>query len=257
MDRQTGSSPFLDSLRDAIRLRHYSIRTEQTYLDWARRFILYHDKRHPKDMGEMEVAAFLTHLAVNRNVSASTQNQALSALVFLYKAVLEKPLGDIHGVVRAKKPQKLPVVLTQKEVQALLRGLAHVHWLIACLQYGSGLRLMESIRLRVKDLDFNRRAIYVRDGKGGKDRVVTLAEELIVPLQRHLQSVRTIHERDLEEGFGRVYLPYALERKYPKAPEEWAWQYVFPSQKRSIDPRSNVVKSPRTLCALTSCIARS
>ena len=240
MDRQPGSSPFLDSIRDAIRLRHYSIRTEQSYLDWAKRFILYHDKRHPREMGEKEVGAFLTHLAVNGNVSASTQNQVLSALVFLYKAVLEKPLGEIHGVVRAKKPQKLPVVLTQKEVQAVLRGLAHMHWLVACLQYGSGLRLMESVRLRVKDLDFNHRSIYVRDGKGGKDRVVTLAEELIVPLQRHLQSVRTIHERDLEEGFGRVYLPYALERKYPKAPGEWAWQYVFPSQKRSIDPRSNV-----------------
>ena len=137
-------------------------------------------------------------------------------------------MGEIHGVVRAKKPQKLPVVLTQKEVQALLRGLAHMHWLIACLQYGSGLRLMESIRLRIKDLDFYRRAIYVRNGKGGKDRFVTLAEELIIPLQRHLQSVRTIHERDLEEGYGRVYLPYALERKYPKAPEEWAWLYAKP-----------------------------
>jgi integron integrase len=238
MDEAVGSSPLLNSVRAAIRVRHYSIRTEQAYLDWIKRFIYFNGKRHPKEMGEREVSRFLTYLAVDRNVSASTQNQALSALVFLYKAVLGKPLGEMLGVVRARKPQRLPVVLTQQEVQAVLRGLTHTHWLVACLQYGSGLRLMESVRLRVKDLDYNRCAIYVRDGKGGKDRVVTLAEELIVPLRRHLQSVRTIHERDLNEGYGKVYLPYALERKYPNASSEWGWQYVFPSRKRSVDPRS-------------------
>ena len=159
--------------------------------------------------------------------------------MFLYKAVLNTPLGDIQGVVRAKKPQRLPVVLTQEEIQRVLGGLSHVYWLIACLQYGSGLRLMESVRLRVMDLDFTRCAIYVRNGKGTKDRIVTLAEELIVPLQRHLQTVKSIHERDLNQGFGRVYLPYALARKYRHAPLQWEWQYVFPSQKRSIDPRAN------------------
>ena len=164
------SSPFLNSVRDAIRLRHYSIRTEQAYIDWIKRFIWFHNKRHPKEMGEPEVVSFLTHLAVERKVAASTQNQALNALVFLYKAVLDRPLDELKGAVRAKKPQKIPVVLTQEEVRQLLKHLDGIHWLAGCLMYGSGLRLMEAVRLRVQDLDFPHRAILVRNGKGGKDR---------------------------------------------------------------------------------------
>ncbi len=178
-------SPFLERVRTAIRVRHYSRRTEKTYLFWARRFILYHGKRHPSEMGEREVSEFLSYLAVKEDVSASTQNQALNAIVFMYRHVLERPLGEIGGVVRAKKPVRLPVVLTQGEVARVLSHLTGVRWLVACLQCGSGLRLLESVRLRVKDLDFAHGAIIVRDGKGGKDRVVTLPEDLVVPLQRH------------------------------------------------------------------------
>ncbi|MEW8682119.1 MAG: integron integrase [Candidatus Thiodiazotropha endolucinida] len=177
---------------------------------------------------------------MQKNVAASTQNIALNALVFMYRHVLDHPLKDIHGLVRAKKPQKLPVVLTQIEVAKVLSKLNGVHWLIACLQYGSGLRLIESVRLRVMDIDFDRRAIFVRNGKGGKDRVVTLADEVIKPIQRHLETVITLHERDLQEGFGRVYLPHALARKYPTADREWKWQYIFPSSTRSVDPRSGI-----------------
>jgi len=234
------SSPFLNSVRQAIRVRHYSIRTEQAYLGWIKRFILFHDKKHPNEMGENEVIAFLTDLAVSGRVAASTQNQAFNALVFLYKVVLKKPLVDVSGVVRAKKPQKLPVVLTQNELRLILKNLNGVHWLVACLMYGSGLRLMESLRLRVKDLEFSHRALIVRDGKGSKDRVVTLSDDLILPLQAHLECVKTIHTKDIADGFGSVYLPYALERKYPNAPCEFGWQYVFPAQKRSIDPRSGI-----------------
>jgi integron integrase len=187
-------------------------------------------------MRETEVGAFLSHLAVDRNVSPSTQNQALNALVFLYKHVLERPFGEINGVVRAKNAQRLPVVLTQDEIACSLSHLSGVHWLIACLQYGSGLRLLESVRLRVKDIDFAHRAIFVRDGKGGKDRVVTLPDEVIVPLRRHLENRKTLFERDTQQGFGTVYLPHALARKYPKAP--WGWQYLFPATRIGLDPRS-------------------
>lgn len=234
------SSPFLDKVRAAIRVRHYSIRTEQAYVDWVRRFILFHSKRHPEQMGEREVAEFLTYLAVKRNVAPSTQNQALNALSFLYKTVLDRPLEHILGVTRAKKSTRLPVVLTQEEVCALLSRLEGVHWLCACLLYGSGLRLMECVRLRVMHLDFSHRAILVINGKGAKDRVVTLPDELVIPLRRHLGSVKNTFERDLAEGFGAVYLPYALEKKYPNAPREWHWQYVFPAAQRSTDPRSGV-----------------
>ena len=240
MDQTTRPSPFLEEVRNAIRLRHYSIRTEQAYVDWIRRFIFFHGKRHPREMAEVEVRSFLTHLAVERNVAASTQNQALNALVFLYKIVLGRPLGEISEVVRAKKPQRLPVVLTRDEVRQLLQHLDGNHWLAACLMYGSGLRLMECVRLRVKDLDFDHRAIFVRDGKGAKDRVVTLPDELIPVLRRHLEAVRNTHRKDLANGFGAVFLPHALERKYPRAPKEWSWQYVFPAMKRSMDPRSGM-----------------
>jgi integron integrase len=230
----------LARVRAAIRVRHYSIRTESTYVDWIRRFILFHGKRHPSDMGEAQVSEFLSHLAVAGNVSASTQNQALNALVFLYKVVLERPLGEFTGVVRAKKPQRLPVVLTLEEVGRFLQHLKEPYWLIGCLQYGSGLRLLESVRLRVKDVDFEHRAILVRDGKGGKDRVVTLPDELLVPLERHLANRKTLFERDLAAGLGTVYLPYALARKYPNAATEWGWQYVFVSGEYSEDPRAGV-----------------
>ncbi|MCU7853430.1 MAG: integron integrase [Candidatus Thiodiazotropha sp. (ex Monitilora ramsayi)] len=240
MDETTHKSPFLQQVINAVRVRHYSRRTEDTYLHWIKRFIFFHNKRHPETMAEREVAAFLTYLAVKKNVAASTQNIALNALVFMYRHVLDRPLNNIQGLVRAKKPQKLPVVLTQVEVAKILSKLTGQHWLIACLQYGSGLRLIESVRLRVMDIDFDRRAIYVRNGKGGKDRVVTLADEVIQPIKRHLETVRTLHERDLQAGFGSVYLPHALAKKYPSADREWKWQYVFPSSSRSIDPRSGI-----------------
>jgi len=242
MNNSKEASPFLNEVINAIRVRHYSIRTEKSYVGWVRRFILFHGKRHPVEMGVAEVGEFLTHLAVVGNVSASTQNQALNALVFLYKAVLEEPLGDLQGVVRAKKPQRLPVVLTQDEVAGVLHHLEGTHWLAACLLYGSGLRLMECLRLRVKDLEFEHRAIFVRCGKGAKDRVVTFPDNLIVPLQRHLANVKGIHEKDLADGYGQVWLPHALARKYPNAPGEWVWQYVFPASRRSVDPRSGVVR---------------
>lgn len=225
-----------------MRVQHYAIRTEEAYVDWIRRFILFHGKRHPAEMGELEIAKFLTHLAVNRNVAPATQGQALNALIFLYRKVLDRPIGEIKGIVRSKKREKIPVVLTQGEVANLLSNLEGVHWLVGCLLYGSGLRLMEGIRLRVKDIDFGRLSITIRGGKGGKDRVVTLARELVVPLKRHLESVKTTHERDCAEGYGRVYMPYALERKYPSAAISWGWQYVFPSIRRSVDPRSDVTR---------------
>ncbi len=210
-------SPFLESLREAIRVRHYSIRTEEAYVGWARRFILFHGKRHPKDMAEAEVAAFLSHLALDREVSPATQNQALSALSFLYTVVLTRPLEEMSGIVRAKRPRRLPTVLTQIEIGQILSRLEGMHWLIACILYGSGLRLMESVRLRVKDIDFEHQALFVRNAKGGKDRIVTLPGDLNVPLKRHLAGRRTTFERDVLDGSATVYLPYALERKYPGA----------------------------------------
>ena len=242
MESKKKSSPFLEEVRQLMRVQHYAIRTEMSYIDWIKRFILFNGKRHPGEMGETEVAAFLTHLSVNRNVAPATQGQALNALVFLYRKVLNRPLEEIHGIVRSKRKPKIPVVLTQGEVSAVLSNLEGIHWLASCLLYGSGLRLMECIRLRVKDVDFGRLSITVRHGKGGKDRVVTLARELVVPLQRHLESVKMTHERDIAEGYGQVYMPYALERKYPSAATSWGWQYVFPATRRSVDPRSNVVR---------------
>lgn len=235
-------SPFLNRVREVIRTRHYSIRTEQSYTQWVRRFILFHGKRHPKELGEHEVVAFLTHLAVKRQVSPSTQNQALNALVFLYRHVLDQPLGDILGAVRAKRPERLPVILTRTEVRQLFANLDGPHWLPACLLYGSGLRLMECLRLRVKDLDFDHRAITVRCGKGGKDRVVTLPDPCIEPLKQQLALVCRLHSKDLQDGFGAVWLPHALARKYPRAATELGWQYVFPASKRSVDPRSGVTR---------------
>lgn len=236
------SPKLLDQVRDVIRLKHYSIRTEQAYLGWIKRYILFHGKRHPKDMGADEVTRFLTHLAVNGNVAASTQNQALNALLFLYREILKVELPWLDSLQRAKKPARLPVVLTRDEVRRLLASLDGTTWLIVALIYGGGLRVMESLRLRVKDIDFHYQQLIIRDAKGQKDRVTTLPKSLVDPLQRQLDRVKLLHQRDLREGFGRVYLPYALERKYPNANREWGWQYVFPSAQRSKDPRSNAVR---------------
>ena len=228
----------LDQLRDRIRLKHYSIRTEDAYVDWVRRFILFHGKRHPAEMGAKEVEAFLTQLAVQRNVAASTQNQAKSAILFLYREVLGCELPWLDGVESAKRPQRLPVVLTEEEVEALLARMSGSSGLVARLLYGSGLRLLEAARLRVKDLDLERLEILVRDGKGAKDRVTMVPESLREPLKAQLAVAEALHRRDLIEGFGEVYLPFALARKYPHAAKEWMWQYVFPADRISCDPRS-------------------
>ncbi|NOZ51372.1 MAG: integron integrase [Chloroflexi bacterium] len=230
----------LDQVRDIIRLKHYSIRTEQAYVDWIKRYILFHNKRHPQGMGAPEIEAFLTHLAVERNVAASTQNQALSALLFLYRDVLKLEIGANIDAVRAKRPKRLPVVMTKEEVRQVLDQLSGAHRLMAQLLYGSGLRLMECVRLRIKDVDFQQHQIIVRDGKGGKDRITILPESLVIPLQRRLQRTKLLHEQDLDDGYGCVYLPYAFAEKAPNACREWVWQYVFPSSRLSIDPRSGV-----------------
>jgi integron integrase len=234
------SPKLLDRMRAEIRVRHYSIRTEETYLDWARRFILFHGKRHPKDMGADEVQSFLSYLAVERNVSASTQNQAKSALLFLYRDVLHIELPWLDEVIAAKMGKRLPVVLTPTEMRALLNGMSGTMGLVGALLYGTGMRLLEGLRLRVKDIEFERREIIVREGKGNKDRVTVLPENLILPLQAHLQKVKALHEKDLDAGFGEVYLPNALAAKYPKGARSWGWQYVFPSAVRSVDPRSGI-----------------
>ena len=232
-------SPFLQKMREVIRRKHYSIRTEDTYVWWTKDYIRFNRLRHPAELDEAHVIHYLTYLAVDRNVSASTQNQALNALVFLYKHVLNKPLGNLAGAARAKRQERLPVVFTRDEVAALLDRLDGTVWLITALLYGSGLRLMEGVRLRVKDIDFAQLAIYVREGKGGKDRVTMLPHDLVDPLKAHLGHVRITFERDRERGVAGVYLPYALERKYPLAPIEWPWQWVFPSAEISRDPRGN------------------
>jgi len=232
----------LDQLRDALRVKHYSYRTEQTYIDWVRRFILFHHKRHPQDMGEPEIAAFVTHLAVQERVTANTQTQALSAILFLYRHLLQRDLNERIDLLRAKRSEHLPVVLTKTEVAAVLRELSGGYRLMAQLLYGSGLRLMECVRLRVKDLDFERCEITVRDGKGSKDRRTMLPAQLNEPLGLHLAQTRQTHADDLARGHGAVYLPHALERKYPNANSEWAWQWAFPSDRLSVDPRSGVTR---------------
>jgi integron integrase len=257
----------LEQMREVMRFFHYSIRTEKAYCQWVRRFIQFHrfrdpirpqssslprgaqsqnpagGWRHPKEMGAPEVVEFLTHLAAARDVTASTQNQALNALVFLYAQVLGMPLGDLGAFARATRPERLPQVLTLEETVRVLRALkAGTPSLILRLLYGTGMRLIECLRLRVKDVDFGRGQIVVREGKGDKDRVTMLPEALRLELERHLERVRLLHEEDLAQGFGRVYLPHALARKYPNADRQWAWQYVFPSALRSKDPRSGVVR---------------
>src|SRR5262249_38392739 len=229
----------LDQLRDVLRTRHYSIRTERAYTDWVRRFILYHRMRHPAGMGPSEVGQFLTHLAVRRNVASSTQNQALNALLFFYREVLNRELGQVGGVVRARKPQRLPSFLSSAETQQVLNLMQGTHQLMARLLYGSGLRLMECCRLRVKDVDFEQNQIVVRDGKGEKDRVTMLPLQTKERLREHLHRVQRLHENDLKTGHTWIWLPYALEKKYPNAGREWSWQWVFPSRSLSKDPRSD------------------
>jgi len=232
----------LDRLRDAIRVKHYSIRTEDVYVDWVRRFILFHDKRHPLDLGAADVSAFLTYLATQRHVAPSTQNQAKSALLFLYRVVLNVQLPWLDEIVAAKAARKLPVVLTQTEVRALLHELHGTMGLVASLLYGTGMRMLEALRLRIKDVEYQRREVLVRDGKGGKDRVTVLPENLILPLQQQMSHAKALHGRDLAEGFGQVWLPNALATKYPNAPQAWGWQWVFPSTVRSVDPRTGLTR---------------
>jgi integron integrase len=229
----SGSQPkLLDRMRLALRSRHYSRRTEEAYCQWVKRFIYFHHVRHPAEMAEPEINAFLTHLAVQEKVSSSTRNQALSALLFLYRHVIGREVGRLGEVIRARKPPRLPVVMTRDEVKAVLAQLTGDKWLMASLLYGAGLRLMECLRLRVQDIDFSRNEILVRDGKGAKDRITMLPESLKAPLQGHFKKVRAVHERDLAEGWGRVLMPDALDRKYPNAPKEWRWQWVFPQENR-------------------------
>lgn len=226
----------LDVVRDRIRLRHYSYQTETVYLGWIRRFVRYHRGRHPRELGGPEVEEFLNYLAVKRRVSASTQNQALSAILFLYKEVLGAALPWLDGVVRAKRPVRIPVVLSRDEVRRVLAHLEGSRWLAASLLYGAGLRVSECVRLRVKDLDFDYRQITVRDGKGAKDRCTMLPEAVIEPLRHQLSRVRLLHESDRTHNLPGVALPPALERKYPAAPLEWAWQFVFPARGHCTSP---------------------
>lgn len=232
----------LDQVRDAIRLKHYSYKTEQTYVAWIRRYILFYNKRHPQEMGTEEVEAFLTHLAVTENVAASTQNQALSALLFLYRYVLQQPLTENVEAIRAKRSKHLPTVFTVTEVKAVLGAMTGTPQLMAELLYGTGMRLNEGLRLRVKDVDFGQRQIIVRDTKGNQDRVTVLPQRIIERLQAHLVLIKHQHQQDLNQGYGQVYLPYALERKYPNVDRDWIWQYVFPASTRSKDPRSGIVR---------------
>jgi integron integrase len=233
----TSPPKLLDRVRDAIRARHYSRRTGVAYVTWIRRYIGFHQMAHPSGLGTAHISAFLTWLATKRHVSASTQNQALAALLFLYERVLQMPIGQVEHVVRAKQPLRLPVVLSRQEVVSVLAQLEGIMWIIGMLLYGSGLRLQECLELRVKDIDFDRNQITVRRGKGQKDRTTMLPSMVIDPLRNHLADVRRLHAADLEEGFGRVVLPDALERKYPHAATEWGWQFVFPASRICRDPR--------------------
>jgi integron integrase len=232
----------LDRIRIVMRRQHYSLRTEEAYTQWIIRFIRFHKMRHPQEMDTPEIEAFLNHLAVQQNVAASTQNQAFSAILFLYRHILNQALSTQVDALRAKTPQRLPTVLSRTDTQALLKALSGTHQLVAHLLYGSGLRLLEGLRLRVKDIDFEQQQLIVRAGKGNKDRVTILPDTLRQPLKQHLQSVEALHQKDLAAGYGWVYLPNALERKYPNAGQDWGWQYVFPSHHLTLDPRSPQIR---------------
>lgn len=228
----------LDQVRQVIRIKHYSLRTEESYISWIKRFILFHNKRHPVEMGEREIGQFITHLANNGKISASTQNQALCAIIFLYKNVLQKDLNTAISIYWSKRPKKLPVVLSKDEVTEVINNLKGIHWLIGMLLYGSGLRLSEALQLRVKDIDFSYKQIFIRDSKGDRDRITMLPRKIIPSLRRHLSKGEELHREDLRNGYGSVYLPDALERKYPNAKHEFGWQYVFPATRISTDPVS-------------------
>ncbi|MEO0377195.1 MAG: integron integrase, partial [Cyanobacteria bacterium P01_A01_bin.17] len=241
MQSEPRPKKLLEQVRDVIRMKHYSYRTEQTYVQWIRRYILFHNKRHPSEMGVPEIDAFLTHLAVKEHVAASTQNQALSALIFLYRQVLQQPLDERIDAIRAKRSRKLPTVLTPDEVRSVIQQMSGVHRLIIQLLYGSGLRLREAMQLRIKDLDFPQHQIVVRATKGPESRITMLPTKLIQPLKDHLQDVKRIHNQDLNQGYGAVTLPFALARKYPNANRQWVWQFVFPASTRCCDPRSGAI----------------
>ncbi|RLD05485.1 MAG: integron integrase [Chloroflexota bacterium] len=233
----------LEELSAQLRTRHYALSTEKTYTSWVRKYILFHDKRHPKTMGAKEINAFLTHLALEKKVAPSTQNQALSAILFLYRYVLNIEFPqNVLIYSRPKNRKHVPTVLSKNEAKAIIQQMDGIYRLMTQIMYGSGLRLMEILRLRVKDLDFANRQIIVRDGKGGDDRFTIFPNLLMEPLRLHLNQVKAIHEKDLFEGYGTVYLPYALERKYPNASREWIWQYVFPANKRSVDPHTGITR---------------
>ncbi len=237
-DGQPSNPPrLLDRVRHAIRARHYSLRTEEAYVGWIRRYILFHNKRHPSEMGAAEINAFVTHLAVDGPVGASTQTQALSALLFLYRHVLHQDVPDLDTVIRAKRPGRLPTVLTRAEVRRVVGGMEGTPRLVATLLYGTGMRLLEGLRLRVKDLEFGNNRIVVRDTKGGEDRVVPFPAVVRAAMPTWLARVKRLHERDLADGFGTVHLPDAIATKFPGAEREWGWQYVFPGEHRSRDPR--------------------
>jgi integron integrase len=233
----------LDQLRDQIRTKHYSLRTEQAYVAWVRQFILFHNKRHPREMATPEINQFISHLAVERRVAASTQNQALCAIIFLYRHVLNIDLDETGlNTVRPHKPKRIPTVLSKDEAKSVIAQMSGVYRIMAQIMYGCGLRLMEVLRLRVKDVDFANHQILVRDGKGENDRVTVFPQALMEPLRLHLKQVKLLHDSDLSDGYGTVYLPYGLERKYPNASREWAWQYVFPSPVRSPDPLTALIR---------------
>ncbi|NOZ60243.1 MAG: integron integrase [Calditrichaeota bacterium] len=231
----------LDQLRSTIRTKHYSYRTEQTYVYWVKRFILYHGKRHPQTMSENEISQFINYLATKENVSASTQNQALCSIIFLYKNVLHQEIGDVK-ILWAKKPRHLPVVFTKEEAKKVLAEIKGINRLMANLLYGAGLRLSECLQLRVCDIDFEYKQITVRSAKGNVDRKTMLPEKITEPLKAHIKKVEKLHEKDLREGYGAVYLPYALRKKYPNADKEWKWQFVFPATKISTDPRTGIMR---------------
>lgn len=233
----------MDQIRQVLRYHHYAYRTEQTYCDWIARFIRFFEaKQHPKDMGKREIEAFLSHLATERKVSAATQKLALNAIMFLYKNVLDQPVDGLIEPIKAKRHRQIPVVLSQAEVKTVLAQMSGIHQLMAKLLYGGGLRLMECIRFRIQDLDFERNLIYLRAAKGGKDRTTIFPTSIKDALENHVLRVKQLHEQDLANGYGQVYLPGALEKKYPNAAKEFGWQYVFPSKNLSTDPRSEVVR---------------
>ncbi len=229
----------LDQLRNEIRFKHYSIRTEKAYVDWVKRFILFHDKQHPEEMGEVEIKQFLNWLALKGKVAASTQNQALCSILFLYKNVINKEITWVENIKWAKRPRKLPVVFSESEIKKIMVLLDGIHWLVANIMYGAGLRLNECVSLRVQDIDFDYRQIMVRNAKGEKERATVLPDGLREDLRRQIEKVSVMHKNDLENGYGKVYMPYAIERKYPNANKQLIWQYLFPSKSLAVDPRSN------------------